>query len=98
MLGVSPAVALATLARQGALAEDIARRLIDSHHLMRQLENMIMVTVGGAFDAASAPNGVKLTLARAAGVANFDELEPLLDQAAGQVKSAAEELLKPPPG
>jgi glutamine synthetase adenylyltransferase len=98
VLEVSPAVALATLARQGALAEDIARRLIDSHHLMRQLENMIIVTVGGAFDAASAPNGVKLTLARAAGVANFDELEPLLDQAAGQVESAAEELLKPPPG
>jgi glutamine synthetase adenylyltransferase len=98
VLEASPAAALAALARQGVLAEGIARQLIDSHHLMRQLENMIIVTVGGAFDAASASDGVKLALARAAGITNFDELEPLLEQAAGQVWSAAEELLEPPPG
>ncbi len=88
VLEPEPAVALGALAREGALSVDAAKQLVESHHLMRQVENMAAVTVGNVFDPKTAPDGVKWALARAAGIADFDELEALLEQAAGCVRSA----------
>jgi [glutamine synthetase] adenylyltransferase / [glutamine synthetase]-adenylyl-L-tyrosine phosphorylase len=77
--------AFAKLARAKLIGGSLAQRLIEATRLMRQIQGMLRLTVGPAFDADSGTDGLKATLARAAGVADFATLRDTLVSTAQMV-------------
>ncbi len=56
----------------------MARDLIEATRFLRQLQGTLRLTVGPAFDADTLPEALQSTLARAAGMADFDALRARL--------------------
>lgn len=71
-------IAFAKLADAKLLDAPLAQRLIEATRLMRQIQGMLRLTVGPAFDADSGTDGLKASLARAAGVTDFVTLRETL--------------------
>ncbi len=63
----------------------LAQRLIEATRLMRQVQGMLRLTVGPAFDADSGTEGLKASLARAAGMTDFAALHDALAASAREV-------------
>jgi glutamate-ammonia-ligase adenylyltransferase len=70
--------AFAKLARAKLLGHALAQRLIEATRLVRQIQGMLRLTAGPAFDADSGTPGLKASLARAAGLPDFDTLRERL--------------------
>lgn len=85
VLSASTGEALAQLAAAGHLAADDAQCLITAERLWRALVGMLRLTVAGPLDEEQAPPGLKLALAKAAGVENFDSLKQLMQRTAHSV-------------
>jgi glutamate-ammonia-ligase adenylyltransferase len=85
VLSASTGEALARLAAAGALPRDHADRLIAAERLWRALLGMLRLTVTGLLDEAQAPPGLKLALAKASDVENFNTLKQYMERTAGEV-------------
>ena len=85
MLDGATQAAFAKLAKAGLIGASLARRLIEATRLVRQVQGMLRLTVGPAFDADSGTEGLKASLARAAGMADFAALRDALAASAQEV-------------
>ena len=88
--------AFAHLAQAGLLGASLAQRLIEAARLMRQVQAFLRLTVGGAFDEAAATEGLKGSLARAAGADSFADLKGRLITTAQTAYEAYVELIDVP--
>ena len=70
--------ALTKLAAAGHLAAEPAATLLAAAKLLHDLTQVLRLCLDGRFDPAKAPDGLKLLLARAAGLPTFDALEAQL--------------------
>lgn len=66
--------AFAALERIGALAAADVRSLIDATRLFRQVQGLLRLMAGDAFDEAQAPAGLRQQLAGACGAEDFEDL------------------------
>jgi glutamate-ammonia-ligase adenylyltransferase len=78
VLATTTQAAFANLANGGFLEDNVARDLIEATRFLRQLQGTLRLTVGPAFDADTLPEALQSTLARAAGMADFDALRARL--------------------
>ncbi len=88
--------AFAKLAGAKLLGGTLAQRLIEATRLMRQIQGMLRLTVGPAFDADSGTEGLKTSLARAAGVADFTTLRATLVSTAQMVHEVFVDMVEDP--
>ncbi|MHA1152134.1 MAG: bifunctional [glutamine synthetase] adenylyltransferase/[glutamine synthetase]-adenylyl-L-tyrosine phosphorylase [Alphaproteobacteria bacterium] len=85
VLDGSTQVAFAKLAKAGLIGSSLAQRLIEATRLVRQVQGMLRLTVGPAFDADAGTEGLKASLARAAGMTDFAALHDALAASAREV-------------
>ena len=85
VLDGSTQAAFAKLAKAGLIGSNLAQRLIEATRLVRQVQGMLRLTVGPAFDADSGTEGLQASLARAAGMADFAALHDALAARAAEV-------------
>jgi glutamate-ammonia-ligase adenylyltransferase len=85
VLDGSTQAAFAKLAKAGLIGSSLAQRLIEATRLVRQVQGMLRLTVGPAFDADSGTEGLQVSLARAAGMADFAALKGALIASAQEV-------------
>jgi len=88
--------AFAKLAGAKLLGGTLARRLIEATRLVRQIQGMLRLTVGPAFDADSGTDGLKASLARAAGMSDFAALRATLVSTAQMVHEVFVEMVEEP--
>jgi glutamate-ammonia-ligase adenylyltransferase len=93
VLDQTTATALGKLARAGCLAREEADRLIAACHLLHDLTQVLRLCVDGRFDAAAAPDGLKLLLARVGGMPDMASLEAHLRATLDEVHAAFERLV-----
>jgi len=89
-------LAFARLAEAGVLGTASAQQLIDAITLVRAVQGFIRVTAGAHFDEAEAPEGLKASLARAAGCADFAALKDRLLATAQGVLEVYEHMIESP--
>jgi glutamate-ammonia-ligase adenylyltransferase len=85
--------ALAILKEDGLIDERVAADLAGALHLWRNLQGMLRLTTGGAFDPAVASEGLKSALARAAEVERFSEVPDRIEAASAKVRRHFESLI-----
>jgi len=81
VLRQNTALALAALARAGALAPRAAEELAEALDLWRNVQGLIKLTVDEPFDESAAAPALKLLLARGAGAVDFDGLKADMEAA-----------------
>ena len=86
--------ALAGLAAGSLLAEPVVRDLLGAHHLLRQTETILAISMERTMDLDDAPQELRVALARAAGLENFGQLEKALNDASERVRASFEDLVK----
>ncbi len=86
--------ALAGLTAAGLLAEPMVRDLLGAHHLLRQAENIMAISIAETIDPGDAPQELRAALARAAGLESFGQLETALEEATQRVRDAYKDLVK----
>ncbi len=86
--------ALAGLAAAGLLAEPVVRDLLGAHHLLRQIETILAISMERTMDLDDAPQELRVALARAAGLESFGQLEKALNDASERVQASFEDLVK----
>jgi glutamate-ammonia-ligase adenylyltransferase len=85
LLDGSTQAVFAKLAKAGLIGPARAQRLIETTRLVRQVQGMLRLTVGPAFDADTGTEGLKASLAHAAGMDNFAALRNALIASAREV-------------
>ena len=88
--------AFAKLAGAGLLGGSLAQRLIDATRLFRQVQGLLRLTVGPAFDADSGTDGLQASLARAADMADFATLRDRMVGTAQTVHEVFVEMIEAP--
>jgi glutamate-ammonia-ligase adenylyltransferase len=96
VLDTNTGAALVKLARDGMLDAAIAAELEAALRLWRNLQGMLRLTTGGAFDEASASDGLKAAVARAAGAAEFGHVAGRIRETAARVRGVFETLIEAP--
>lgn len=93
---LSPSIpgALAGLAAGSLLAEPVVRDLLGAHHLLRQTETILAISMERTMDLDDAPQELRVALARAAGLENYGQLEKALNDASERVRASFEDLVK----
>jgi glutamate-ammonia-ligase adenylyltransferase len=98
VLSANTAEALARLAAAGVLAADDAATLGAAARLFQRVQALIRLTVEDQFEAATATDGLKRALARAAGADNLQAVAERLDRAAASVRALYARLIDDPAG
>lgn len=88
--------ALDNLRNADLLEETIANDLMGALSLWQNIQAMLRLTVTGEFKEETAPEGLKLALARAAEVSNFDILKTLMEEAAAKTREHFEAIITTP--
>ncbi len=96
VLDGSTQAVFAKLAKAGLIGADLAQRLIEATRLVRQVQGMLRLTVGPAFDADSGTEGLQASLARAAGKADFAALRDALIASAGEAHEIFIDIIEDP--
>ena len=96
VLASSSELAFARLAEAGLLGPALAERLIAAAQLMRQLQNLLRLTVAERFEEETATESLKLSLARAGGCGSFAELKEKLIAGAQTAAETYGELIELP--
>jgi glutamate-ammonia-ligase adenylyltransferase len=91
-----PDLAFARLAEAGVLGSASAQQLIDAITLVRAVQGFLRVTAGAHFDEAEATEGLKASLARAAGCADFAALKDRLLATAQGVLEIYDDVIEAP--
>ncbi len=86
--------ALEKLAAAGAIEAKEAARVIDAGKLLHALTQVVRLSLDQPFEPGNAPQGLKVLLAKAAGLSDFDAVETGLRQALSQVSGAFERLVR----
>ena len=98
VLDISLPAALAKLGASGLIDAAQAKRLIEDHHLLRQIENLLAVALDGPMAEATASEGLKVALARAGGAQSFEALGQRLEEACERIGSAFGRYVEDPAG
>ena len=85
--------ALHKLGAAGVLAPDDASVLIDAASLQHALTQVLRIALDGTLDPQTATPGLKALLVRAAGVADFAQLEARLAHAQSKVREIFERVM-----
>jgi glutamine synthetase adenylyltransferase len=93
VLTPSIAGALANFADVGLLDDALVRDLLVVHYLLRQVENVLAIAVDDRLDADNATKELKANLSRAAGLENFDRLQPALNDGFEFVQTTFQDLV-----
>ncbi len=96
ILSGSTETAFETLAAAGLLAPETAEALVRATRFMRQVQGMLRLTVGPAFDADQLPQSLQAALARGAGLDDFATLRARLVETAAEVAAIYEEIVVKP--
>ena len=96
VLALRADLAFARLAEAGLLGRATAQRLIDALNLVRAVQGFLRVTTGTHFDEAEATEGLKASLARAAGCADFAALKDRLQATVQWALEAYDEIVESP--
>ncbi len=96
VLARRPDLAFAGLAEAGVLGGAAAQQLIDAITLVRAVQGFLRLTAGARFDEAEATEGLKASLARAAGCADFAALKDRLLATAQGVLEVYEDMIEAP--
>jgi glutamate-ammonia-ligase adenylyltransferase len=88
--------ALEGLACIGALEPEDAATLIDAMRLWREVQGLLKLLVEGEFDEATAPDGLKATLARLAGCVDFAALKRDMESATERVRAIYDRIVERP--
>lgn len=83
------------LSEVGGLSLEAAEKLIRAGRLWQRLQVMLRLAGTGKFDPATAPEGVRRALVRAAGVLDFSALEQEMNEAAAEVRALFQALIVP---
>ncbi len=89
-------LAFARLAEAGVLGSASAQQLIDAIMLVCAIQGFLRVTTGAHFDEAAATEGLKASLAQAAGCADFAALKDRLLATAQGVLEVYEHMIETP--
>ena len=89
-------LAFARAAEAGVLGGATARQLIDAILLVRAIQGFLRLTAGSYFDEAAASDGLKASLAQAAGCADFAALKDRLLATAQGVLEVYEHMIEAP--
>ena len=84
------------LAEAGLLGKQLAQGLVETHGLLRQVQGFLRLTCGETFDEETAPEGLKVDLAMAAGCDDFAALKDRVIAAAQRAYEAYEEIIEGP--
>lgn len=90
--------ALERLAQVGGLSADDARSLNSALVVYQRLIQIIRLTVGEGFDPADVSRSLKVMIARNAGVASYEEVEPLIRSHCVVVRRIFERVIGPVAG
>jgi glutamine synthetase adenylyltransferase len=93
VLTPSVAEALANFSDVGLLDDALVRDLLGAHHLLRQIENVLAISVDNWLDVDDATQELKANLARAIGLESFDQLGPALNGAFELVQTTIQDLV-----
>ena len=93
VLDQNTATALAKLAATGQLDAEAAAMLLAAAKLLHDLTQVQRLCLDGRFDPAKAPDGLKLLLARSAGLPTFEALEAQLRATLGEVAALFDRLI-----
>ena len=93
VLTPSVAEALASFSDVGLLDDALVRDLLGAHHLLRQIENVLAISVDNWLDVDDATQELKANLSRAVGLENFDQLGPALNGAFELVQTTIQDLV-----
>ncbi len=99
VLGANTVDAFKKLGKAGFLDEEAAGELIKATKLQADLQSIIRICTPGLFDESEAPEGLKATLASAAGESEFpalmERLETTHQRVSAYYRSMIEDLLSP---
>ena len=96
VLAANTTDALSRLADARVLDRRVADELIAAMHLWRKVQGVLRLGFGAEFDEATAPEGARAVLARAAGSNDFDDLKELIVTTATGVRHHFAELIEKP--
>jgi glutamate-ammonia-ligase adenylyltransferase len=96
VLDTNTGAALVKLGRVGLLDGRVAVDLEAALHLWRNLQGIIRLATGGVFDEATATDGLKAAVARAAGTTDFGEVPDRIRAMAARVRGHFERLIEAP--
>jgi glutamate-ammonia-ligase adenylyltransferase len=96
VLSAGTEAAFEKLAAAGYLAPRKAQMLARATRFMRQVQGMLRLTVGPAFDADQLPQGLQTALARGGGLEDFTMLRAHLIETAAEVEAAYKEIIDEP--
>ena len=96
VIAASTGTAFARLAAAGLIGGALAQRLIETTTLLRNLQNVLRLTVAERFDEAAAPDSLKASLAEAGGCADFRSLKERLIASAQMAYEAYNEIIEQP--
>ena len=82
--------ALSKLIVSDQLEEEAGKRLIEAHHVMRQVESFLAVATGRLFDVGALQEQTASALARACGAGKVEELEGMLREATATVRATVD--------
>jgi glutamate-ammonia-ligase adenylyltransferase len=88
--------AFAKLAETGILDADRAKTLIEATRLIREVQGMLRLIAAPAFDADQGTESLKASLARAAGLSDFDTLRTALQKTAETVHGIFVDMIEEP--
>ncbi|MDJ0608998.1 MAG: bifunctional [glutamine synthetase] adenylyltransferase/[glutamine synthetase]-adenylyl-L-tyrosine phosphorylase [Kiloniellales bacterium] len=98
ILDASTEAAFRKSAEAGLIGRSLAGRLIETMQLLRQVQSFLRLTCKEDFDEETAPDGLKVDLARATGCADFPALKDRVIMAAQQSAEAYFEIIEGPRG
>ena len=98
VLDTNTDAALTKLARKGLIDAGLVADLEEALHLWRNLQGMLRLTTGGAFDEAQATEGLKTAIARASGEASFGAVAGRIETMSARVRRHFEALIDTPAG
>lgn len=96
ILSGSTETAFENLATAGLLAPKTAEMLVRATRFMRQVQGMLRLTVGPAFDADQLPQSLQAALARGAGLEDFAALRTRLIETACEVEATYADIIEKP--
>jgi len=96
VLDTNTGAALVKLARARLIDARVATELEAALHLWRNLQGMLRLATGGAFDEERATEGLKSAIARAAGEADFAAVAERIEKTSALVRAHFETLIEAP--
>ncbi len=96
LLDSSTEVVFRKFAEAGLLGRNLAHQLIETMQLLREVQSFLRLTCREAFDEETAPDGLKVDLAKAAGCKDFDSLKNRIVTAAQLASEAYFEIIEGP--